>query len=114
MTQHQIKHDLYEIRIGWDTPLNTFFCSALDPNQDDEEQVLIWIGTNFDEYQNARQFLDGLKQQMEKHGITDVIFPDSLVETLEREQRENQRDDRALAGEFRDFPEENRNDCADD
>jgi antirestriction protein len=89
MSRHKIEHSQYEIAIGWDRALNTFFCTVSDPEaENDKEKMLIGMGTDVGEYQNARQFLEEVKQRITKHDIADIVFPDSFVERLKQEQRD--------------------------
>lgn len=39
----------FEVVIGWDNPLETFFCQAFDTmaDEDDETSCVLWEGTTF-------------------------------------------------------------------
>ena len=51
MSRYQIlAHDpRYEVVIGWDSPLETFFCQAFDTtaDEDDETSCVLWEGMTF-------------------------------------------------------------------
>ena len=53
-----------EIVVGWDAPLNTYFCVvedlSLEPEEDDDEEIdpiLFWIGTKYDEIDSVIESL---------------------------------------------------------
>jgi hypothetical protein len=89
MSRHEIEHPKYAIALGWDRPLNTFFCTVSEPDPEtEEEKILIWIGGGkVGEYQDARLFLEEVQKQMDEKKIADVTLPDSFVATLEQDQR---------------------------
>jgi hypothetical protein len=48
MSRHRIPHPnpAYEIIVGWDNPLGSFFCQVVDESVPmDEDHVLYWRGT---------------------------------------------------------------------
>ncbi|MEO0684368.1 MAG: hypothetical protein AAFY76_04785, partial [Cyanobacteria bacterium J06649_11] len=71
MSQHIIKHQNYEIRLGWDAPLETYYASVVDLSDKVEELPVIWLGTSLNEYPEAGAFLDALNGKLIEAEISD-------------------------------------------
>lgn len=37
----------YEVIVGWDRPLQTFFGQVRDPMVDEEKEIIYWIGADY-------------------------------------------------------------------
>lgn len=81
MSRHIIRHPQYEIVVGWDAALDTYFATVIAPSQSEDEPV-IWLGTVPAEYPELRAFLDVLAGQLQSAGILDVDLSSTLVEQL--------------------------------
>ena len=86
MSQHIIKHQHYEIRLGWDAALETYYASVV--NSSDEEFPIIWIGTSLNEYPEPGAFLNVLKRELIKAEILDVNIPLSIKELTKEKEAE--------------------------
>lgn len=73
MSQHTIKHLHYEITLGWDAALGTYFASVIDFSE--EEYPIIWMGTTLSEYPEPGVFLDVLTEKLIEAEISDVTIP---------------------------------------
>lgn len=54
MSRHGIEANdpRFEITVGWDHPLNTYFVQVEDNEAEDEDDALIvWVGTSYNEIQ---------------------------------------------------------------
>jgi len=53
MSRHELEPfaKRYEVTVGWDRPLNTFFAQVKDLQLTDEEDdpVIVWVGTSYSE-----------------------------------------------------------------
>jgi hypothetical protein len=53
MSRHELEPfaKRYEVTVGWDRPLNTFFAQVKDLQVTDEEDdpVIVWVGTSYSE-----------------------------------------------------------------
>ncbi|MFJ5120945.1 hypothetical protein [Kitasatospora sp. NPDC088548] len=74
------------IAIGWDGPLSTFYAQVLDIEADEEDQEVLWEGTDPYQHPDPRPLIDLLRRYAE--------IPDGLADDLNR--------DAASAGD--DFP----------
>jgi hypothetical protein len=45
MSRHCIATEPFEIVVGWDPPLQTFFLQILDLTRDEEQEIVLWLGT---------------------------------------------------------------------
>jgi hypothetical protein len=36
----------HEVWVGWDPPLRTFFGQVYDPDRDEDENPVLWVGAN--------------------------------------------------------------------
>jgi hypothetical protein len=47
MSRHCIATEPFEIVVGWDTPLQTFFLEFFEvaKDNDEEDKILLWLGT---------------------------------------------------------------------
>ena len=91
MSRNTIKYPPYEITLGWDAALETFFATVIALENADEDEPLIWIGAMLAEYPELATFLDALKKELTMAGISGVDIPPSLIEKLaadrDREER---------------------------
>ena len=72
----------FEIVVGWDWPMRTYFAQVLDNKnpEDDENRPRVWIGTSFDEIQTPEE----LRAPIATYGN----IPDDIIQAL--------RDDRGI------------------
>lgn len=87
MSQHEFNSQRYRITVGWDRPLCTFFASVFDEEAENEDEPLIWLGTQWGQYPDAYPFLEVLGKLIDEHGVTDVVLPNSLLLTLEHDKQ---------------------------
>ncbi len=47
MSRHELtpKQDGFVVVVGWDSPLQTFFAQVLQEQGDDDDSILLWLGT---------------------------------------------------------------------
>ncbi|NER93521.1 MAG: hypothetical protein F6J86_06740 [Symploca sp. SIO1B1] len=87
MSRHYIEHQRYNITLGWDRPLNTFFATIIDEEQkNDFDEPLLWMGVSPGEYTDIHHFLKLLKQTMQEQGIENVDIPESFADKLREDQ----------------------------
>jgi hypothetical protein len=53
VSRHRIAEKPNEIVVGWDPPLQTFFLQILDPEKDEEEEIVLWLGARHGELQKV-------------------------------------------------------------
>lgn len=74
MSRHTIPSfdQRYEIVVGWDFPMNTYFAQVIDSEAGaDEDHCCVWIGLSFDEIQNPEE----LRAPIATYGIlTDDVI----------------------------------------
>ena len=81
MTRYQINSQQYSIHVGYDRPLRTFFATVEDLNLSDEENyLLLWIGTSYDEIRSIAQ----LQNQIADY----CSLPDNIIIKLEQDKSE--------------------------
>jgi hypothetical protein len=86
MSRHKIDHKAFEIAVGWDRALNTFFAIVDEyDNESEDELPLVWLGTTVGEYSNAGEFLAILTTKLEPLGLASLV-PQSLLSTLVQDQ----------------------------
>jgi hypothetical protein len=44
MSRHHVTTEPFEIVVGWDPPLQTFFLQILDLTRDEEQEIFLWLG----------------------------------------------------------------------
>ena len=69
--------DRYEIIVGWDAPLRSYFAQVEDlvlARQGEDDTLVVWVGTSYSEIIRP----EDLRLHVEKYGILD----DETVETL--------------------------------
>lgn len=104
MSRHSVKgfEPSLEIAIGFDAPLNTYFAQVTKPTTDDfaldeqaesDDQILLWIGTNW------KEVLD-LKIIVERLAPFAALTPELLAQ-LENDRRREERQPSALQNEMR-------------
>jgi len=79
MSQYHFKSDKnYDVCIGWDNPLQSFFASITDPNiPEDENNLIDSIGWNFEPIKS----LNELQSRIIKH----VKIPEDIALKLEQD-----------------------------
>lgn len=83
-SRHPIKHDQYDVWVGWDSSLDTFFATVEDLTLDEEEgSMKVWMGTVPGEYRDLQTFETAFMAQLEVNGITDVTIADELAQQLQ-------------------------------
>ena len=84
MSRHRIAERPREVIVGWDPPLQTFFLQVCDSENDDEEEVVLWLGMTSGEIRSVVDLEAALETHAElTHGA--VLTPE-LRRTLEAEQ----------------------------
>jgi hypothetical protein len=66
--------DHHQVIIGWDQPMRTFFASVIDTvaeENEEEESVLLWLGTKYDEYKDINDLAVSLADY--------AIIPDDII-----------------------------------
>ncbi|WP_083224757.1 hypothetical protein [Sphingomonas panacis] len=66
------------IAIGWDPPLATFF-AIVSRSNDDEDNMLLWIGTHYAELPEPDAAIDAVRPY--------AVIPDDLKSNLESDRR---------------------------
>lgn len=81
MSRHIIQNKVTgDVIVGWDNPLNTFFCQIFDCDAyDEDEELILQIGQSFSEYCDIEKF----KKELEKHNI---ILTEEMIEILENDR----------------------------
>jgi hypothetical protein len=48
MSRHQLPsaRPRFEVFVGWDPPLQTYFCQVYDTRRKEEENPILWVGTD--------------------------------------------------------------------
>ncbi|MEO0869823.1 MAG: hypothetical protein AAFY17_15575 [Cyanobacteria bacterium J06642_11] len=83
-SRHQIEHDKYDVWVGWDSSLDTFFATVEDLELDEEDgAILVWIGTVPGEYRDIQTFKTAFTVQLEANGIADATITDELAQQLQ-------------------------------
>ena len=86
MSRHKIDHKTFDIAVGWDRALNTFFAIVDEYDSESEEALpLVWLGTTVGEYSDAREFLAMLTAKLEPLGLA-ALVSQSLLSTLMQDQ----------------------------
>lgn len=86
MSRHKIDHKAFDIAVGWDRALNTFFAIVDEYDSESEEELpLVWLGTTVGEYPNASEVLAVLTTKLEPLGLAGLV-PQSLLSTLMQDQ----------------------------
>lgn len=55
MSRYKIDSTKYFIAVGYDQALRTFFAVVEDPDLPEEEYILLWVGTTYDEINSVSQ-----------------------------------------------------------
>lgn len=77
MSRHDVesRDPRFQITVGWDNPLNTYFAQVEDTEAEDEDDpVVVWVGTSHGEIQ-APEALQGF---VAKYGN----IPEDILEDL--------------------------------
>ena len=84
MSRRQLKaREGFEVFVGWDPPLRTFFAQVYDLSiEDEDEQLLVWLGTSFRELESAGHTLTIIQTYTEGE-------LDSVLDALTEDQKKN-------------------------
>ena len=92
MSRYEIEstNNNLEIMVGWDAPLNTYFCYVIDLNlqaklkESKEEEVidpvLLWVGTTYDEILTVGDLCDKIPDY--------VTIPPEILGNLKQDANE--------------------------
>lgn len=80
MSQHRLvsADGRYDVRLGWDRPLGTFFVSVRDRKEDDLGELVEWLGASPGDDLTAEDVLEVAARYAE--------IPEGFAEALERER----------------------------
>ncbi len=78
-----------EIVVGWDSPLNTYFCIiedlSIEPpeNEEDEEidPIVLWVGSNYDEVLSLEDLCDKIADY--------ATIPSDILDKLKQDSTES-------------------------
>lgn len=87
MSRYRIPHSRYDIVVGWDPPLNTFYGIVVDTQDVDEERTLLWLGDDWHQYPDLDTFCLQLALAIERLGLTGIHFPPELPTKLAFDQQ---------------------------
>lgn len=87
MSRYRIPHARYDIAVGWDPPLNTFYGIIVDTQTVDEERALLWLGDGWNQYPDVKDFCLQLGLAIEQLGLTGMCFPPGLPAQLALDQQ---------------------------
>ena len=83
-SRHPIEHDQYDVWVGWDSSLDTFFATVEDLTLEDEEgSMKVWMGTVPGEYRDLRTFQTAFTAQLEVNEIINITITDELTQQLQ-------------------------------
>lgn len=78
MSRHQIEPFVkrYEVTVGWDRPLNTYFAQVedLEPTDEDSDPLIVWVGTSYSEILRP----EDLQAQIAAFATIDIAVLDAL------------------------------------
>ena len=86
MSRYQLDSKQYDICVGWDQPMRTFFAIVQDPDlpedeDSDEDDLIAWIGNSYDSIKSVKQ-LQGL---LTPYGGT---IPKDIASSLKQDSKE--------------------------
>ncbi|GGN39789.1 hypothetical protein FHR83_006641 [Actinoplanes campanulatus] len=62
MTRHELTSDGgFEVVVGWDRPLNTFFAQVFDVHKPEDDAEVLWIGVSLREIHDPQQVIDAVR-----------------------------------------------------
>ena len=88
MSQHRIDNDIYNITVGWDTRLHTFYALLFERRAKDDLQYKdpsLELGAPR-EFEDVQEFAKLFEQEARTHGFWGVVIPNELQETLEQDR----------------------------
>jgi len=88
MSRYEIEHGDYQIVVGWDSPMDTFFAQVDDSRDKEAEEPLVWIGEEFGDFRDLETFNRALSQKLATNGILDFALTTGQLEDLQRDYRE--------------------------
>jgi hypothetical protein len=78
MSRHEIEPfaKRFEVTVGWDRPMNTFFAQVEDRELTDEDSdpVIVWVGTSHSEILQP--------EALQHHIARFVTIPQEIIDTL--------------------------------
>lgn len=67
---------MYEVTVGWDDPLETYFAQVVDPNAEDEDDSMrLWVGG---EPKDKVTTVDALRERIYEY----AMIPEDIAEKL--------------------------------
>jgi len=84
MSRHRIAEKPRKVIVGWDPPLQTFFLQVCDSENDDEEEVVLWLGGISGEIRTVADLEAALSSHAEL--TAGAALTPELRRTLEAEQ----------------------------
>lgn len=82
MTQYSIKHQGYDIRVGWNAQMDTYFATVDDGNDFGAAWPLTWLGSLPGEYRVFEIFYRDFLRQLESIGIKDFALSEEQIGQL--------------------------------
>lgn len=67
MSRHIVSDERYNYVFGWDQPLQSFYFQKHDSLQDEDNQIIVWLGADCE---TIMYELDDLGRAAHKHGLT--------------------------------------------
>ena len=86
MSRIEIEHDSFEIAIGWDSPLDTFFGTIIDPTAEEGNEVVAWLGMTNGEYRDVDSFVRAFETRLDQLGIVDKNLSTGQIDELQQAQ----------------------------
>lgn len=66
MSQHIVVDQQFKFVFGWDQPLQSFYLQKHDTTQDEEEQIIVWLGADKD---TKMYEVEDLAHAAQSHGL---------------------------------------------
>lgn len=86
MSRHAIpgKNPAHDVVVGWDPPLQTYFCIILDPSKDEDDggYTVLWVGAD-----RPREVVTAVELQDKVRGF--AIIPQDVFAQLMADRRDN-------------------------
>lgn len=78
MSRHELEPfaKRYEVTVGWDRPLNTYFAQVKDlqVTDEDDDPVIVWVGTSYSEILRP--------EDLQAHTAAFATIPHATLEAL--------------------------------
>lgn len=88
MSQHRIDNEIYNITVGWDTRLHTFYALLFERRAQDGLQYKdpsLELGAPR-EFQDIKEFANIFEQETRTHGFWGIYISNELQQTLEQDR----------------------------